>query len=705
MNSKIIFTVLAMSTAATGFANSPLMYPAPPTGPVTDNYFDVEVMDAFRPLENDTSQTTLAWVKAENALTRSYLDGINFRGSIKKRLSELQNYKKTGLPWRAKDGRFYYYENDGLQNQSILYRKDSIGGKSEVFLDPNKLSEDGTVALTGTYFSEDGKYMAYTVSRNGSDWTEIYVMDVETGNLLPDHINWAKFTGAQWLGDGFLYSAYPIPEDGKEFSNANSNHRVYYHRLGTPQNQDTIFFEDAEHPYYFHSAYVADKGKLAFISVGGQGVGDALLMKDLTDPQAEWVVIEPSQDYTFDVVRAKDGVVYVKTTKDAPRGKIIRFNVSEPTVITDFIPESDAVLADIDFTPDKIIVTYERDASSHAYIYDTDGNMLQEIKFPTYGSVGFSTSDKFPEVFYSFNSFAYPSTQYSLDTATGKSTLIGQAKVDGLNPEDYVTEQVFYASADSTLVPMFITYKKGLKKDGTNPVYLYGYGGFNISLPPSFSANLLYFLEQGGIYAQANLRGGSEYGEEWHQQGTKMNKLNVFNDFIAAAEYLINEGWTTKDLMTISGGSNGGLLVGAVTNMRPDLFRVAIPRVGVMDMMRYHLFTIGWNWASDYGTSADSPEMAKYLLSYSPIHNIKDDGTQYPAVLVTTADHDDRVVPAHSFKYAATLQAANTGDSPKLIRIDSNAGHGAGKPMSKTIDEWTDMYAFIFKNIDREPAE
>ncbi|MBD5192507.1 MAG: S9 family peptidase [Bacteroidales bacterium] len=705
MNHKILLTALAMSSAASLFATSPMMYPAPPTGPVTDKYFNLEVMDAFRPLENDTSQTTLAWVKAENALTRSYLDAIPFRGAIKQRLSELQNYRKTGLPWRAKDGRIYYYENDGLQNQSILYRKDSLDGQPVVFLDPNKLSEDGTVALTGTFFSEDGKYMAYTVSRNGSDWTEIYVMDVETGNLLPDHINWAKFTGAQWLGDGFLYSAYPIPEDGKEFSNANSNHRVYFHKLGTPQSEDTIFYEDPEHPFYFHSAEVADKGRLAFISVGGQGTGDALMMKDLTKPESEWIYIEPSQDYLFEVIRAKDGVVYVKTTKDAPRGKVIRFEASNLSVVTDFIPESDAVLTDVDFTTDKIIVSYQRDASSHAYIHNLDGTLVEEIKFPTYGSVAFSTSEKYPEVFYSFNSFAYPSTQYSLNTETGESTLIGQAQVKGLNPEDYVTEQVFYTSTDGTRVPMFLTYKKGLKKDGTNPVYLYGYGGFNISLPPSFSANLLYFMEQGGIYAQANLRGGSEYGEEWHQQGTKMNKLNVFNDFISAAEYMINEGWTTSDLMTISGGSNGGLLVGAVTNMRPDLFRVAIPRVGVMDMMRYHLFTIGWNWASDYGTSADSPEMAQYLLNYSPIHNIKDDGTQYPAVLVTTADHDDRVVPAHSFKYAATLQAANTGDRPKLIRIDSNAGHGAGKPMSKTIDEWTDMYAFLFKNIDREPAE
>ena len=694
-----------MSAALSASASSPLMYPAPPTGPVVDKYFDIEVMDAFRPLENDTSKTTLAWVEAENSLTRRYLDGISFRGAIKQRLSQLQNYRKTGLPWRAKDGRFYFYENDGLQNQSILYRKDSLDAEPVVFLDPNKLSDDGTVALTGISFSHDGKYMAYTISRNGSDWTEIYVMDVESGKLMPDYIDWAKFTGAQWLGDGFLYSAYPIPEDGKEFSNANSNHIVYYHKLGTPQSEDSIFYQDPEHPYYFHSAYVGDNGRLVFISVGGQGTGDGLMMKDMSKPESDWVILEPSQDYNFSVLRAKDGEVFILTTKDAPRGKIIKFNVENPTEFTEFIPESDAVLTEADFTPDKIIVCYERDASSHAYVYDMDGTMIREIKFPTYGSAYFVTSDKYPEVFYSFDSFAYPATQYSLDMETGESTLIGQAKVNGLNPEDYVTEQVFYTSTDGTRVPMFLTYKKGLKKDGTNPVFLYGYGGFNISLTPGFSANMLYFLEQGGIYASANLRGGSEYGEEWHEQGTKMNKLNVFNDFISAAEYLIAEGWTTKDLMTISGGSNGGLLVGAVTNMRPDLFRVAIPRVGVMDMMRYHLFTIGWNWASDYGTSADSPEMAKYLLDYSPIHNIRDDGTEYPAIMVTTADHDDRVVPAHSFKYAATLQAANTGERPKLIRIDSNAGHGAGKPMSKVIDEWTDIYSFIFKNLDKEPVE
>ncbi|MEE0979359.1 MAG: prolyl oligopeptidase family serine peptidase [Muribaculaceae bacterium] len=706
MNVKIMITAAALTTAAgTAFGSTPLTYPAAPADPVTDKYFDIEVIDTYRPLENDTAAATKQWVEAENKVTRDYLDAIPFRGAIKQRLSQLMDYRKTGLPWRAKDGRYYFYENDGLKNQAVLFRKDSIDGEATVFLDPNRLSDNGTVALTGTSFSDDGRYMAYTVSRNGSDWTEIYVMDTRTGQLLPDHIKWAKFTGAEWMGDGFLYSAYPIPEDGKEFSNANANHRVYFHKLGTPQSDDTVFYEDSANPYYFHSAEIADKGKVAFITVAGQGVGNALLMKDMTIGNSPWIAVEPTQNYEFEVVKVKDGVAYAKTTKDAPRGKVVKFNVADPSVMTDFIPETESVLTSVIFTPEKLLLAYQKDASSHAFIHNLDGRFESEIKFPTYGSVSFSASDKYPEVFYSFTSFVYPSAQYSLDTATGVSRLIGQAKVNGLNPDDYVTEQVFYTSADGTKVPMFITYKKGLKKDGDNPVYLYGYGGFNISLPPSFSPYLLYFMEQGGIYAQANLRGGSEYGEEWHAQGTKMQKMNVFNDFIAAAEYLIDQNWTNKDLLTISGGSNGGLLVGATTNLRPDLFKVAIPRVGVMDMMRYHLFTIGWNWAPDYGTSADSPEMAAYLLSYSPVHTIRNDGTPYPAILVTTADHDDRVVPAHSFKYAATLQAANTGDNPKLIRIDSNAGHGAGKPVSKTLDEWTDMYAFIFKNIGRTPAE
>lgn len=706
-----LFSVMAIAfvggcaavTSSCGEAKA--QYPtAPVDSTVVDNYFGNEVRDIYRPLENDTSAETAKWVEEENKLTQSYLEKIPFRGKLHDRITDLNNYKKTGLPGKWKDGKYYYYENDGLQNQSVLYRTDKIGGKGEVFLDPNKLSDDGTVALTGLSVSNDGKYTAYTISRSGSDWTEIYVMDTKTGKLLDDHIEWAKFTGASWKGDGFYYSAYPRPEAGKEFSNANQNHQIYYHKLGTPQSEDKIAYEDPKHPFHFHHAYVPESEDYLFVFGGGEGIGESMMVKNLKT-NGQWVVMEPTQDNNITAVDVVDGKLYFITTEGAPKGKLMAADLTKPgkaNWIT-VIPEQEGVLSSAQFAGDKLMVTYEKDASDHVYVYDKTGKQLSEVKLPTFGSVGISSSKDHNEVYYSFTSFAYPSTKYSYNLENGESKEIGKADIKGFNPDDYVTEQVFYPSADGTKIPMFITYKKGLKKDGKNPVYLYGYGGFNISLTPGFSANRLVWLENGGIYAQANLRGGSEYGEEWHQQGIKTNKMNVFNDFIAAAEYMIGENWTNKDLMVIEGGSNGGLLVGATVNLRPDLFKVAIPRVGVMDMMRYHLFTIGWNWASDYGTSADSKEMADYLLSYSPIHNIKNDGTKYPAILVTTADHDDRVVPAHSFKYAATLQAANTGDAPKLIRIDSKAGHGAGKPIAKVIDEYTDIYSFIFHNLGVTP--
>lgn len=683
-----------------------IQYPKAPTDiTVVDEYFGVKVADPYRPLENDTAEVTLRWVEAENAVTEAYLSQIPFREYIRNRLTTLNNYQKNGIPSKEKDGYYYFYKNDGLQNQSVLYRTRDLNDTPEVFIDPNKLSTDGTVALKGVYFSHDGKYVAYTVSRSGSDWEEIYVMDPATRQLLPDVVEWTKFGGAKWKGDGFYYSAYARPEAGKEFSNTNENHRVYYHKLGTPQSEDVVVFEDLEHPLHFHRALISDDETTLFISIGGAGSGNGLLMKDLTNPDSEWVTVTTSQDDSVIPIDVIDGKVYFFTSKDAPKNKIVVTYLSNPTPEnwTDLIPEKNDVLSDVNFADNYLILTYSKDAADHAYLYDIHGNEIREIEFPTYGSVGFSSDRDHPEVFYQFTSFTFPGTIYQYDLATGESKKIASSAPEGFTPEDYVTEQVFYTSADGTKVPMFITYKKGLKKDGTNPVYLYGYGGFNVPLPPGFSPNRLLWLENGGIYAQANLRGGSEYGEEWHQAGTKMNKLNVFNDFIAAAEYMVNEGWTKPELLTIEGGSNGGLLVGAVTNMRPELFRVAIPRVGVMDMMRYHLFTIGWNWASDYGTSADSPEMANYLLAYSPLHTIKNDGTPYPAILVTTADHDDRVVPAHSFKYAAALQAANTGNEPKLIRIDSKAGHGGGKPVSKVIDEYTDLYSFIFQNIGRTP--
>jgi len=680
-----------------------LDYPEAPKDNTVDTIFGMEVADPYRPLENDTSAVTAAWVEAENALTQSYLSQIPYRDKIRESLTGLSDYVKRGLPWKGNDGRWYFSENDGLRNQSVIYRADNPKGEGrEVFLDPNTLSEDGTVALTGLSQSKDGKYTAYTISRSGSDWTEIYVMETATGKLIEDHIEWAKFTGAAWDGDGFYYSAYPRPEAGKENSQANENHIVYYHKLGTPQADDTIVFSDPKAPLHFHTAHVAESQPVTFVYIGGEGIGEAVKVRR----DGVWTDMAPDQDYNTSVVDVIDNKIYIFTTYGAPKGRIMTADLAKPGRDNwkELIPEAEGVLTGAAFSGDDLWLTYEKDAASQVEIYAMDGKKKSDVKLPGYGSVGLSIDRKHPEdVFYAFTSFTSPSVLYSYNPATGESAEIFSPEVKGVDLSEYVTEQVFYPSADGTEIPMFLTYKKGLKRDGKNPVYLYGYGGFNISLTPSFSPYRMFMLDNGVIYAQANLRGGSEYGEEWHQAGTKLNKLNVFNDFIAAAEYLVKENYTNPELITIEGGSNGGLLVGATVNMRPDLFKVAFPRVGVMDMMRYHLFTIGWNWASDYGTSADSPEMAKYLLGYSPLHTIRNDGTPYPAIMVTTADHDDRVVPAHSFKYAAALQAADTGDAPKLIRIDSKAGHGAGKPVAKVIDEYADIYSFMFYNLGIEP--
>lgn len=707
---KHITTVLSISllTSMSISAANPLSYPVAPKDATVDEYFGTKVADPYRPLENDTAAATIAWVEAENRVTNDYLSKIPFREDIRKRLTDLANYKKIGTPWLGYDNKYYYSANDGLQNQSVLYRKATLDSPAEVFLDPNKLSNDGTVALTGLSMSPDGKYMAYTISRSGSDWTEIYVMDTATGKLLDDHITWAKFTGASWYGDGFYYSAYDQPVAGKEFSNSNENHRIYYHKLGTPQSKDTLFYSDPEHPLHFHSVGIPEESDYIILSTGGEGIGNAVAVRNLKDKDSEWIVLEPSQDYNIGVVDVRDGKAVLTSTADAPKGRIMVADLANPSRENwkVLVPEQDGVLGSVaEVGKDHYIIEYEKDASTHLYLYTRDGKMIREITLPSIGSAGVSTDRRNEDVFLSFTSFIQPATSYRYDIHTDKLTPFIIPEVKGFNPDDYVTEQVFYTSTDGTKVPMSLTYKKGLKRDGKNPVYLYGYGGFNISLTPGFSPYRLLWLENGGIYAQTNLRGGSEYGEEWHEAGTKQKKLNVFNDFISAAEYMIKEGWTNPDKLVCEGGSNGGLLIGATVNMRPDLFRVAIPRVGVMDMMRYHLFTIGWNWASDYGTSADSPEMSAYLLGYSPLHNIKNDGTRYPSILVTTADHDDRVVPAHSFKYAATLQAADTGDNPKLIRIDSKAGHGAGKPISKVIDEYTDIYSFIFENLGVTPKK
>ena len=679
-----------------------ISYPQTATVDTVDTYFGVSVPDPYRWLENDTSAATASWVKAQNEITNNYLEHIPFRQDLLKRLTELANYERISAPFK-KHGKYYFYKNDGLQNQSVLYVQDALNSEARVFLDPNKLSDDGTVALTSLSFSNNGKYAAYTISRSGSDWREIYVMDVATGSLLDDHITWAKFTDAAWQGDGFYYSAYDAPSKGKEFSNVNEHHKIYYHKLGEPQQNDRLVYENKAYPKRFYTAQVSEDERVLFIYESGEGRGNALFMQDLTQKSAPVVQLASDFDYQYTPIEVIGNRIYFFTNYQAAKNKIMAAELQSPELANwkEVVPEKEQVLSDVRVIGGKLFLTYDKDASNHAYVYDLQGKELQEIELPSLGSVSFNGDKDDEECFFSFTSFTIPGATYKYDVQKNSYELFRAPKVK-FHSDDFVTEQVFFPSKDGTKIPMFLTYQKGLKKNGKNPVFLYGYGGFNISLYPSFSINRIPFLENGGIYVQVNLRGGSEYGEDWHVAGTKMQKQNVFNDFIAAAEYLIDNKYTNSQKIAIVGGSNGGLLVGACMTQRPDLFRVAIPQVGVMDMLRYHKFTIGWNWASDYGTSEDSKEMFEYLKGYSPLHNLKK-GTKYPATLVTTADHDDRVVPAHSFKFAATLQACNEGSNPTLIRIDSKAGHGAGKPMSKILEEQADVYGFIMYNLNMKP--
>ena len=680
-----------------------LTYPKAEKVDTVDVYFGTEVADPYRWLENDTSAATAAWVEAENKVTNEYLAQIPFRKQLLERLTNLANYEKIGAPFK-KHGKYYFYKNDGLQNQSVLYVQDSLEGEPRVFLDPNKLSDDGTVALTGLSFSHDGKYAAYTISRSGSDWTEIYVLDTATGQLLDDHIEWAKFTGAAWQGDGFYYSAYDAPVKGKEFSNVNENHKVYYHKIGTPQTEDKLIYQNPAYPKRFYYTGTSEDERILFVYESGAGRGSNLFIKDLKKANAPFIQLTTDFDYQYSPIEVIDNNVYIFTNYGAPKNRIMVADINNPKLENwkELIPEMESVLSSAEVIGGKLFLTYDKDASNHAYVYSQKGEHMHEIKLPSLGSVGFSGTKDDKECFFVFTSFTTPGTIYKYDMDKNSYELYRAPKVE-FNSDDFVTEQAFFPSKDGIMIPMFLTYKKDLERNGNNPVFLYGYGGFGISLNPGFTTSRIPFLENGGIYAQVNLRGGSEYGEEWHIAGTKMQKQNVFNDFISAAEYLINNKYTNPDKIAIVGGSNGGLLVGACMTQRPDLFKVAIPQVGVMDMLRYHKFTIGWNWASDYGTSEDSQEMFEYLKGYSPLHNLKS-GTKYPATMVTTADHDDRVVPAHSFKFAATLQECNDGTNPTIIRIDSKAGHGAGKPMAKVLEEQADIYGFIMYNLKMKPA-
>lgn len=680
-------------------ATAQLQYPQTRKVDHSDDYHGTKVADPYRWLEDDRSAETAEWVKAENKVTFDYLDKIPYRKQLQNRIEQIYNYPKYTAPNRKGEW-FYFSKNDGLQNQSVLYRQKGLTGTPEVVIDPNKLAADGTTRLGAFRLSKDGKYAVVGLSKAGSDWQEFQVMDMNTKQYLPDKIEWVKVSGAAWQGDGFYYSRYPKPE-GSALAAKNENHQVFFHKLNTAQSADRLVFEDAKNPQRFHQVGTTDDERFALLTVSDRGKGkdgNALYFLDTKSGQKDFTpIVSEITDFSYGVIDNDGDKLLMLTNEKAPNSKVVSFDTKAKKFST-LIAEKPEPITEggVGSAGGKLFVEYSKDVTSRVFVYDYAGKPENAIELPaigTAGGFGGERDDKF--VFYSFTSFTFPPTIYRYDIATKKSSVFRAPEVD-FKPADYETKQVFYPSKDGTKVPMFITYRKGVKLDGTNPTLLYGYGGFNISLPPSFSPTRIAFLEQGGIYAQANLRGGSEYGETWHEQGMKAKKQNVFDDFIAAAEYLIKEKYSSSEKLAIQGGSNGGLLVGAVMNQRPELFKVAIPQVGVMDMLRFHKFTIGWNWIADYGSS-DNAEDFKYLYAYSPIQNIKP-GLNYPATMITTADHDDRVVPAHSFKYAATLQEAYKGPNPALIRIDTNSGHGSSNT-KKAIEATADIYSFILWNM------
>ena len=675
-------------------------YPETAREGVVDNYHGVEIADPYRWLEDDMSERTAEWVKAQNEVTFGYLNSLPQREAIRERLTELWNYPTQSAP--AKRGEWYYISrNSGLQNQSVIYRKRNLSdSEEEVFFDPNTLSEDGTVALHAGTFTKDGKYFAYALAAAGSDWVEIKVLDTETMKPLADHIKWVKFSGASWTRDGrgFYYSAYDAPKEGDAvYSAQNTNQKVYFHHLGTTQEEDILIFEDKKNPLHYHHGGESEDGKWQFISSSAGTSGMQILYKGKNE--RKFRVLFKGFEYDYMILDCYEDELLVVTNEGAPNYRLLGVNLLTGAKY-DIIPEGEALLESVGMAGGYLFPEYLIDAQSKIFQYDRKGNLVREVEMPIIGSAGgFDGEREDKEVYYAVANYTSPSTIYCYDIESGKSELYHRSEVK-FDCENYETKQIFFESKDGTRVPMFVSHKKGLKLDGSNPCYLYGYGGFQINLTPSFSTTAAMFMEQGGVYCVVNLRGGSEYGEEWHKGGMLENKQNVFDDFIAAAEYLIAEGYTSSKKLAIAGGSNGGLLVGACMTQRPDLYAVALPAVGVLDMLRYHLFTIGHGWVVEYGSSANK-EQFDYLIKYSPLHNLRE-GVEYPATLVTTGDHDDRVVPAHSFKFAAELQHCHKGDNPVLIRIDTNAGHGAGKPTSKRIEEIADTFAFIFENTDSE---
>lgn len=680
-----------------------IKYPETKKVDQVDTYFGVEVPDPYRWLEDDNSEETAQWVDAQNKVTSQYLSLIPYRDKIKQRLKEVWNYEKVYTPFQ--NGGYYFFEkNDGLQDQDVLYIQESLDSEPRVILDPNKLSEDGTVALTNVEVSMDGKYLAYGIARGGSDWNEIFVKNIETGEQLDDHIQWVKFSGISWYNDGFFYSRYPKPEEGSELSVSNINKKLYYHKLGTPQSEDEIFYENPEHPERNLYAETTEDQQCLVLYESESTSGNAMYMKDLTKEDSQFVPIAEGFENDYYMVGKMDNKILIYTNDNAPMYRLISVDIENPNLdeARTIIPEKEYVLDDCSLAGGKIIAHYLKDAHSKLEVYAPDGAFVREIGLEGLGTVtSFRGKKDNPVAFYSYTTYTRPRVIYKYDIENDKTEVFFESDID-FDPSKYITEQVFYKSKDGTEVPMFIVRKKDIPLDGSNPTLLYGYGGFNVVYTPTFSVSRMIWLENGGIYVNANIRGGGEYGKKWHEAGTKLQKQNVFDDFIAAAEYLINEKYTSPEKLATYGGSNGGLLIGAVINQRPDLFKVALPMVGVMDMLRYHKFTIGMAWATDYGTSEDNEEMFKYLYEYSPLHNISAE-KDYPAVMVFTADHDDRVVPAHSFKYIATLQEKYKGNNPVLIRIETKAGHSAGKPTSKQIEEAADMWSFIFYNLGIEP--
>jgi prolyl oligopeptidase len=700
---SFIMTLAIVSLSSVYGQNEELKYPETTKGNVSDVYFETTIQDPYRWLEDDNSPETAAWVAAQNNVTNDYLKEIEFRDALKSRLEKIWNYPKLGVPFKKGD-KYFFFKNDGMQNQSVLYMRNSLDAEPTLLFDPNNLSADGTIALGGTSVSPDAKYLGYSISRGGSDWNEICVMEIESRTMLKDSIHWVKFSGISWYKNGFYYSSYDAPAEGQALSGSNQFHKTFYHTLGTAQSDDKLIFEDKVNPLRNFYAYLTEDQEYLLVSESESTSGNALYVKKTSEMDKPFQKIAEGFEFEYNVVDHLNNQLLLVTTDHAPLKKLVLIDLSNPSKENwkTILAESDKVMESVSLVGNRIYAEYLADANTKAYFFDYDGKMIKELQLPTLGTVaGFSGEKGENTAFYGFTSFTFPTTIYKYDLTTDASAVYSASGVD-FNPEKFVTEQIFFESKDGTKIPMFLVYKKGLVKDGSNPLLLYGYGGFNISLTPTFSISRIPFIEQGGIYVTVNLRGGGEYGEAWHQEGTKLKKQNVFDDFIGAAEYLINKKYTNPSKLAILGGSNGGLLVGACMTQRPELFKVAIPVVGVMDMLRYQNFTIGWAWAGDYGRSDESKEMFAYLYGYSPLHNLKK-GVSYPATMAITADHDDRVVPAHTFKFMAELQDKHEGKNPVIVRIETKAGHGAGKPTTKVIEENTDMYSFIMYNLGMNP--